>query len=178
MRILLFCGAAFGLTACGGNVVVDGMGSGGSITTTTTGTTTSTSTTTITTTTTGTTTTTTTGAACPVPFPGIEAPCPEEGQICPVPLSCCGSSAVCKAGFWEFQLQPCGQPCSLDCGPNGFSCEAGAVCGTYIGMETTYTCEVDPCPGAMLSCSCAAPICTQHGFSCNNIQMGFKVLCD
>jgi hypothetical protein len=34
-----------------------------------------------------------------------------------------------------------------------------------------------PCEGA-LSCSCAASLCANEGMMCNNIQMGFKVLCD
>jgi hypothetical protein len=184
MRILLFLGVAFGLAACGGNVLVDGTGTGGTTTTTSETTTTSTGTTTFTTTTgTGTTTTTmttttTTEPGCAVPFPGIEAPCMVEGQVCPVPLSCCSGSALCHNGFWTFQPIPCGQPCELACGPGGFSCQGGAVCGTYIGMETTYTCEKDPCPPGPLSCSCAEPICQQHGLTCNNIQGGYKVLCD
>jgi hypothetical protein len=179
MRTLLFLGvAALGLAACGGNVVVDVPGSGGTTTTTSTLTTTSTSTTTVTTTTSTTTTstTTTTMTGCPVPFPGIDASCMVEGETCPVPHACCGGHAVCKGGVWRFEGIPCGQPCSLDCGPDGFSCSDG-VCVAYIGTQTVYTCEKDPCPGP-LSCSCAQGLCQQHGLTCNNIQMGFKVLCN
>src|SRR5262249_11327551 len=100
MRILLFFGAAaFGLTACGGDVVVE-TGTGGTSTTTTetttsTATTTST-TTTVTTTTATTTTTTTTVPACEMLFPGILSPCSVEAQVCPVNFACCGGHAVCK----------------------------------------------------------------------------------
>jgi hypothetical protein len=67
--------------------------------------------------------------------------------------------------------------CTPPCGPDGFACDTGLVCVTYIGQTTAYQCAQDPCPGP-LSCSCAAFFCVAEGMACNNIQMGFKVLCD
>jgi hypothetical protein len=102
--------------------------------------------------------------------------CSSEGMTCPVPGACCGGTAVCQNGFWSYQPS-CHDACTLDCGPNGFACNLGLVCVTYIGMTTVYQCVPSPCEGA-LSCSCAGQLCANEGMMCNNIQMGFKVLCD
>jgi hypothetical protein len=114
---------------------------------------------------------------CVDPFPGIEAPCAVEGETCPVPLSCCSVPALCQNGFWVAAPPDCGQPCSLPCGSNDFSCQAGAVCVAYIATTTTYQCKPQPCPDG-LDCSCAEMLCQEEGLTCNNIQQGFKVLCD
>ena len=176
--------AAVLVAGCGGNVVVDGSGTGGAggapttststtFTTITTGTFT---TSTTSTSTTSTTTTTTTVTGCPAPFPGIEAACTAEGEVCPVPLSCCGGSATCTNGFWKYDAVACPLGCTPPCGPDKFACEGTTVCVTHIGSTTTYACEKDPCPAGALSCACAAPLC--NGMMCNNVQMGFKLLCD
>jgi len=72
---------------------------------------------------------------------------------------------------------PCGQPCTLQCGPDNFSCQAGAVCVAYIGKTTVYECREKPCMGS-LACGCAAKLCAEQQMICNNIQDGFKILCD
>jgi hypothetical protein len=97
--------------------------------------------------------------------------------MCPVPNACCSGSAVCKAGFWQFVGPLCGQPCTPDCGPDGFACTPGTLCVAYIGMITTYQCRVSPC-FEQPSCTCTEPLCEEQGMKCNNIQDGFKVLCD
>jgi hypothetical protein len=173
--------AAALLPACGAKVTVDGTtgaagaaGTGGAASSSSSGA----GGTTLTTTTTTSSGTGGSAGGCPDPFPGIEAPCPTEGQTCAVPLACCGGQAFCTNGFWMFAAQPCAQPCSLDCGPNGFSCGLGGTCVAYIGMTaTTYECRPSPCPGD-LACSCAEMLCQEEGLTCNNIQQGFKVLCD
>lgn len=183
----LFTVALGALAACGGKVVVDGTGGAGG--TGGTGgmftssgcldcTTTTTTTATTTTTTTSTTSTSSSGnPACPDPFPGIFTKCDVEGMECPIPLACCGGDALCKGGFWQYIGPFCDQPCAPDCGPDGFACTPGAVCVAHIGPITTYQCEKDPCPNG-LACSCAEPLCAEQMMSCNNIQGGFKVLCD
>jgi len=107
----------------------------------------------------------------------IDATCAQEGQVCQIPLSCCGGSAVCKGGLWHFQPVPCGQPCTNQCGVDNFSCQVGAVCVTYIGKTTTYQCRKKPCGGS-LTCGCSEGLCKEQGMVCNNIQDGFKILCD
>ena len=91
-------------------------------------------------------------------------------------LACCGGHATCTNGFWTYQENLCGLACGMSCGPDEFTCAEGAVCVALIGETTTYLCEEDPCAGALLSCSCAASLC--GSLMCNNIQQGFKVLCD
>lgn len=92
-------------------------------------------------------------------------------------MACCNGSAVCKGGLWIFLDVPCGQACGGNCGPNDFSCQPGALCVTYIGPVTTYQCRVNPCfEGA--DCGCAGSYCAEQNMSCNNIQDGYKVLCD
>jgi len=177
MRTFLASLAALALAACGGNVVVDGTGgtggTGGSTSTTSTSSSSSSSSTTSSSSSSSGTVTT-----CPDPFPGVEAPCTEEGQVCGVPLACCGGHATCTGGRWTYQEQPCAQPCGLDCGPDGFSCQGGALCVALIGETTRYQCAADPCAGAPLACSCAQPLCANGMLTCNNIQQDFKVLCD
>ncbi|MFT3770594.1 MAG: hypothetical protein QM820_34640 [Minicystis sp.] len=114
---------------------------------------------------------------CPQPFPGVQGPCDHEGLQCPVPLACCGGNVTCKNGFWQHSAPACGQPCTSDCGPDGFACQAGAVCIAYIGPVTTYQCRENPCSGP-LACGCAGALCAEQMMSCNNIQDGFKILCD
>ncbi len=81
-------------------------------------------------------------------------------------------------GFWiDLPAPPCAEPCTPECGGNGFSCQAGNVCVAYIAMETSYTCEPLPCEGP-LQCICAEALCNLKGQKCNNIQNGYKVLCD
>ena len=164
------------LTACGAKVVVDGtggmVGTGGSPSTTGPESTVSTGTTPMTTVTSS-----GTGVSCPDPFPGIEASCDQEGQVCQVPGACCEGSAICKGGFWQFNGPLCDMPCGGDCGPGDFSCAVGKLCVTLLGKITTYQCADSPCD-AGLDCSCAAPLCEAEGLICNNIQDGFKVLCD
>jgi hypothetical protein len=122
--------------------------------------------------------TTGTGGGCPMPFPGVEAHCDIDGQMCNAPLGCCGGQVICKGGFWSYTGALCNMPCTLPCGPNNFACQVGAVCVAYIGKTTTYQCEPDPCNG-MLNCGCAEQLCEQQPiFKCNNVQDGFKVLCD
>jgi hypothetical protein len=95
-----------------------------------------------------------------------------------VPGACCSGKAVCLNGFWKYVPPSCPpQNCTLECGPDGFACDPNLVCATYIGMTTVYQCVPNPCTGP-LSCSCAAELCAEEGMMCNNIQMGFKVLCD
>jgi hypothetical protein len=185
MRAFLVGAIVASVVACGGNVVVDGMSAvGGSVATggmmggmPTTSTTTSTvsgssssSSSVVSSSSSG-------SPACPSPFPGIEATCTSEGLACSVPGACCAGKAVCLNGFWKYLPVPCMQSCTLTCGPDGFTCDGGLACVTYIGMTTVYQCAPNPCAGA-LSCSCAASLCAEEGMMCNNIQMGFKVLCD
>jgi hypothetical protein len=64
-----------------------------------------------------------------------------------------------------------------DCGPDGFACAVGFVCVAYIAQITTYQCAASPCAGG-LGCDCAAQLCAAEGLACNNVEQGFKVLCD
>ncbi|APR78784.1 Hypothetical protein A7982_04131 [Minicystis rosea] len=167
---------AIGLGACGGKVVVDGSagtgGAGGS------GGSSSSSSPTVSTSVVSSSSSTSSGpAVCPDPFPGIQASCDHEGLQCVPPLTCCGSPATCKGGLWHYDEIDCDAPCAAPCGPDGFACTAGAVCIAYIGTVTTYQCRENPCQGP-LDCSCAGSFCAEQMMSCNNIQMGFKVLCD
>jgi len=172
----------FTLAACGGRVVVDGSGgssngSGGNASSSSSGagastTTSSSSVTTVSSSSGG------TGGGCPNPFPGVEAPCDLEGQTCKVPNACCGGQALCKGGFWTFLGPFCNIGCAPDCGPGGFACQNDKVCATFLGKITTYQCADDPCPPQALACSCAKPLCAAQAMVCNNIQDGFKVLCD
>ncbi len=157
------------LAACGGNVVVDGAGTTTGSTSSSTSSTTSVTTTSV---------TTSTVMDCPAPFPGIEASCGVEGQVCAVPLACCSGTATCAGGFWKYTGVPCAEACTPPCGPDDFACQGGAVCATYIGKTTLYQCAPDPCSPDPLSCACAAPLCALESMVCDNIQMGFKVLCD
>lgn len=84
---------------------------------------------------------------------------------------------MCKGGFWQFLPPLCDAPCGPECGPDEFACQPGAVCVTYIGSITTYQCRVNPCFEG-LGCGCVESYCAEQGMSCNNIQDGFKVLCD
>jgi hypothetical protein len=182
MRTFLAIMAALTLAACGGNVVIDGApGTGGGGTVGTGGAvgTGGTSNTTTSTSSSSSSTSSGTVVTCPDPFPGTEAACSQEGQVCAVPLTCCGGNATCTNGFWKYHAYSCGLPCSSQgCGPDGFACAAGAVCVALIGATTAYQCQDDPCAGAPLACSCAAELCTSWMLTCNNIQQGFKVLCD
>lgn len=192
MRTFLSSTAALALAACGGNVVVDGSpgtggtgGTGGatatSSTTSTSSSTTSTSSsssTSSTSSTSGTSSSSGSVTGCPDPFPGVEAPCSQEGQSCSVPLACCGGSVTCTNGFWTYRENPCGLPCGQPCGPDDFTCSAGTVCVALIGETTRYYCAEDPCAGAPLACSCAGQLCTSWAMACNNTQGGYKVLCD
>lgn len=118
------------------------------------------------------------GTGCPDPFPGIYATCDQEGLKCSVPFSCCGGVSFCKNGFWQYAGAPdCGEPCTPDCGPDDFTCQAGTLCVAYIGPVTTYQCRVNPCFQGV-SCGCAGPLCEEQMMTCNNIQDGYKVLCD
>ncbi len=80
-------------------------------------------------------------------------------------------------GLWFFTGPFCDQPCAPDCGPNGFACEPGALCITYIGPVTTYQCRGNPC-FENIGCLCTEQYCAEQGMTCNNTQGGFKVLCD
>lgn len=84
---------------------------------------------------------------------------------------------MCQGGLWQYLGVDCAQPCSLDCGPSGFACEPGALCVTYIGMTTTYQCRGNPC-FETVGCPCVDSFCQEQGMTCNNVQSGFKVLCD
>lgn len=171
---------AFALTACGGKVIVDGFnegvggaggggvgGAGGAPTVTSSSSSTVVS---------STVSSTSSGAVCPAEL-AISASCDVEGMTCSVSLACCGGSAVCKNGFWQFLAKPCNSACTGPCGPDKFACQAGAVCVAYIGKSTTYECRPKPCPGP-LACGCASPLCAEQEMVCSNIQDGFKVLCD
>jgi hypothetical protein len=177
MRSMLLLGAsALALVACGGNVVVDATsttGTGGSTSSTS-----SSSSTTSTTSSTTSASSSSSGAPCPDPFPGVEATCTTEGMTCAVPGACCQGNAVCQNGFWSYQAPACAQPCSMTCGPDGFACAVGEVCVALLGPTTVYQCAPNPCGSGNLSCVCADALCTPSKLSCNNIQMGFKVLCD
>jgi hypothetical protein len=94
-----------------------------------------------------------------------------------VPNACCGGVALCKGGYWTFAGPFCSQPCTPECGPDGFACQAGTLCVTYIGPITTYTCAISPC-FEMVSCGCVEALCAEKMMTCNNIQDGYKVLCD
>jgi hypothetical protein len=188
MRALLPCACLFfiSLTACGGKVVVD-AGSGGaggsggapsSSITSSSAIVASSSIVSSSSNVTASVSSSGTGVTCPDPFPGIEAPCPVEGQVCTAPLACCGGKAQCTNGFWKYSGDLCQQPCTPPCGPDNFACLPGTVCVAYIGKITTYQCEKAPCAPGGIDCGCAAPLCAQEGMVCNNIQDGFKVLCD
>ena len=117
------------------------------------------------------------GGGCPSAFPGIAASCDQEGLICDVPNACCGGQAECKGGIWTFDSPLCDGPCAPDCGPDGFACEVGTLCVAFLGKTTTYQCSFSPC-FEKLSCVCVESLCAAGGMVCNNIQDGFKVLCD
>jgi hypothetical protein len=176
MRIVAFLLLGTGallITACGGKVIVDGIpegagGAGGGG-----GAPSSSSSSSIASSNVG---SSGTGGICPVNV-GIEALCSQEGQVCPMPLSCCSGSATCSGGRWHFSAVKCGQPCTSQCGPDDFSCQANAVCVAYIGKITTYQCRDKPCAGS-LACGCAEPLCAEQAMTCNNIQDGYKILCD
>lgn len=163
-----------GIGACGGRVVVDVTGNGGASSSASTASTGPGPSTTV-----ASSSSTGAGGGCPAaPFPSVEGACTQEGLACPVPNACCGGQAVCMGGFWTYQATPpCNMPCSPDCGPGGFACAGGKVCVTFLGKTTTYQCADPPCQGP-LTCGCAAPLCMIEGLVCNNIQDGFKVLCD
>ncbi len=114
-------------------------------------------------------------SGCPTVFPGLEAPCQGEGQICQVPGSCCGQ-AVCKGGLWTGEGPFCNMACGPECGPNGFACQIGYVCVVELSFSTIYKCEKNPCAGAP-SCSCAQQLCQADGYVCNN-TMGEQIYCD
>src|SRR4051794_15393732 len=113
---------ASALAACGGKVFIDkdsgsggsgGGGAGGASSSSSSGSSSSSSSASSSSSSSG-------SPVCPVPFPGIEAPCGVEGMMCSVPLACCKGNAICKAGLWTFDGPFCDQPCEPDCGPNGF----------------------------------------------------------
>lgn len=184
MRILasgLILASAAGLAACGGKVIVDGggtAGAGGASASASSSASTVTSTSASSSTSTSASTSTGAGGGCPSPFPGIEAPCDQEGQSCQVPHACCGGSAVCKGGLWTFEGAFCNSLCGPDCGPDEFVCAPASVCVTFLGKITTYQCAESTCPEGGLACGCAAPLCAAEGLICNNIQDETKVLCD
>ena len=166
------------VAGCGGNVVVDhGSGTGGAGGTTSTSTVTPVgpSTTTGTIGVTVTASSTGTGTSCPdrVYEDGI---CQSEGQVCPMALSCCDSSAVCKGGQWHYLGATCGQPCSLPCGPDDlFACQAGALCVIeQVDVGTSYHCAANPCPGSE-SCACVSSVC--DGLTCEQATSA-SVICD
>jgi hypothetical protein len=174
--------APLALAACGGKVYIDptgtgGDGGGGASSSSASSSSASSSNATSSSSASSSSASTGTGVSCPEPFPGIHASCPVEGQICSVPLSCCNGSAVCKDGLWFFLASDCNQDCDPDCGPDAFACVPGALCVTYIGPITTYQCRKSPCDDA-ITCGCAEPFCDEQGMTCNNIQDGYKVLCD
>jgi hypothetical protein len=79
-------------------------------------------------------------------------------------------------GYWiDIPQPPCNAPCTGECGGNGFACELGAICMTFIDKVTSYSCIPMPCQGP-LTCGCAEPFCNEQGLKCNNIQDGYKVL--
>ena len=180
MRILAwwFLPACTALVACGGKVVVDGTGStdgtggtGGTSSSSSNSASASASSSSASA-------SSSSGAGgCPSAFPGIAASCDQEGLICDVPNACCGGQAECKGGLWTFDGPPCNEPCAPDCGPNGFACEVGTLCVAFLGKSTTYQCSVSPC-FEKLGCGCVDSLCAAEGMVCNNIQDGFKVLCD
>jgi hypothetical protein len=174
------------LAACGGKVVIDGTGgapgtggSGGAAASSSSASSaSSTSSSTSTTSSSSSTTTSSSGGPlCPDPFPGVFATCTDEGLSCEIPLACCSGHAVCKGGFWQWGGLTCAQPCAPDCGPDGFACEPGALCVTYIGAVTTYQCKGNPC-FEDIGCGCTEMYCAEQGMTCNNIQGDYKVLCD
>jgi hypothetical protein len=180
MRILaswlLPVSAAASLTAaCGAHVVVDGSGgmngTGGTSSS-------ASSSATASSTATSSSSSSSSGGGCPPSGPDVEAVCEQEGEVCAVPNACCGGQAVCKGGFWTFEGPFCNMPCEPECGPDGFACAVGKTCVTFLGKITTYRCIDDPCPPQALDCACATPACMTEGMICNNIQDGFKVLCD
>ena len=116
------------------------------------------------------------GGGCPEPFPGIQAPCAEEGAVCPVPGACCGGQAVCKGGLWTSEGPFCNMPC-IDCGPSNFACVVGNVCVVELSFSTVYKCAPDPCVGGPLKCSCAKDLCAADGYTCNNTS-STQVFCD
>jgi hypothetical protein len=177
-RALLFL-AATTLAACGGRVVFDGEGAGGSTGSSSSSASGSSSVSSSSSASSSSTVSSSSGNpdTCPVPFPGIEASCPTEGQICQVPLACCAGTALCKGGFWHYTGQVCQELCGPVCGPDNFTCLPDVACVTYLGKTTTYQCRKAPC-GPELLCSCAEPLCEEQAMKCNNIQDGFKVLCD
>lgn len=105
------------------------------------------------------------------------AGCDQEGLECQVPLSCCDGKALCKGGLWVYLDPFCGKVCTPDCGPDAFACEPGTLCVTYIGPITTYQCRANPCFEGV-SCGCANGYCQEQMMTCDNIQDGYKVLCD
>jgi len=116
------------------------------------------------------------GGGCPDPFPGIEAPCDQEGAVCAVPGACCNGNAVCKSGRWTSEGPFCNMPC-IDCGPNNFACVVTNVCVVELSFSTVYKCAPDPCDDGPLKCSCAKDLCTADGFVCNNTS-STQVFCD
>lgn len=113
--------------------------------------------------------------ACPDPFPGVYAPCSDEGEHCTAPLACCGGEVVCQNNLWIYVGPSC-DGCPTDCGPEGFGCVAGALCVVHLAFTTTYTCEPNPCGGAP-TCACAEPLCDAWDMDCNNTS-GNEVYCD
>jgi hypothetical protein len=177
MRSFLLSAACTVLVACGGNVVVDatagsggkgGSGGAGGMATASTTATTSTS---------SSSSSSSGSSGCPVPFSGVEGACSTAGMTCPVPGACCDGTAVCENGFWKYLPPPCQQLCTPECGPDGFACAGNRICVANIGQTTTYECAPNPCAPGPVDCACAAPLCAAQ-LMCNNIQMGFKVLCD
>ena len=181
MRILAcwLLPACIALTACGGKVVVDGTNSTGGTGGTGGTSSSSSNSASVSASSSSASASSSSGAGggCPSAFPGIGASCDQEGLICNVPNACCGGQAVCKGGIWTFDSPLCDGPCAPDCGPDGFACEIGTLCVAFLGKSTTYQCSVSPC-FEKLSCGCADSLCAAEGMVCNNIQDGFKVLCD
>jgi hypothetical protein len=116
------------------------------------------------------------GGGCPDPFPGIQAPCDQEGAVCAVPGACCSGNAVCKGGLWTSEGTLCNMAC-IDCGPNNFACVLGNVCVVELSFSTVYKCAPDPCVGGPLKCSCAKDVCAADGYTCNNTS-STQIFCD
>lgn len=116
-----------------------------------------------------------TGATCPE-FPPINGHCSIEGQVCPVPLACCGAgSAVCNAGVWGYQGPACAQPC-VPCFQS-FACAIGAVCLALEGDAfASFECRTDPCPGST-DCACVQPLCKEGPLQCAS-HTATQITCD
>lgn len=163
---VLSCGVV--LSACGGKVVFDASGAGGSAS----------STTQVSSTTHASVASGAGGAsACPVIAPVAGEPCATPpGLVCPLPEVCCQPTATCVGGHWSVTQPGCGATC-VPCGPD-LECAYDAVCVAVSVVNTVvHHCAANPCGSLALSCGCAAPACQAYHATCVSTQAS-QIACD